>query len=121
MGTNFTWHDLPCNHCGRFDEVHVGKSSAGWCFLFHAYEDEYNVFGFPVRSRADWRRVFTERSGVLVDEYGNEWAEPLLWLAELPAPDVDQLLREDERMRSYRSDPYRRDPEGFRIETGDFS
>lgn len=29
MGTNFYWHDQPCQHCHRHETIHVGKRSAG--------------------------------------------------------------------------------------------
>lgn len=43
MGTNFYLHkplQNACEHCGRHDpkeEIHLGKSSAGWCFSLHVY------------------------------------------------------------------------------------
>jgi hypothetical protein len=30
MGTNYYWHDRPCEHCGRYETIHVGKQSGGW-------------------------------------------------------------------------------------------
>ena len=37
MGTNYYWQESePCAACGRgYEQVHVGKSSAGWCFSLH--------------------------------------------------------------------------------------
>jgi len=43
MGTNYYLRQNTCPHCGRGDEqIHIGKSSAGWCFslqVFEPYED----------------------------------------------------------------------------------
>jgi len=37
LGTNYYWQESePCAACGRgYEQVHVGKSSAGWCFSLH--------------------------------------------------------------------------------------
>jgi hypothetical protein len=35
MSTNFYIRYNICNQCDRYDEIHLGKSSAGWKFLFH--------------------------------------------------------------------------------------
>ncbi|WP_029083452.1 hypothetical protein [Bradyrhizobium sp. th.b2] len=42
MGTNYYATPAPfCPTCGCSDPaIHIGKSSAGWAFLFHGYEDE---------------------------------------------------------------------------------
>jgi len=50
MGTNYYAHFEPCPHCGRAKRVeHIGKSSGGWTFSFHATEE--------IRSWEDWQRV----------------------------------------------------------------
>jgi hypothetical protein len=61
MGTNYYLITAECSHCGRSDRQHIGKSSAGWAFLFQGSED--------IRSYADWLRVLP--SGRIVDEYDN--------------------------------------------------
>jgi hypothetical protein len=38
MGTNYYLHEHTCAWCGRSDEIHIGKSSGGWCFALHIYE-----------------------------------------------------------------------------------
>lgn len=40
MGTNYYCiEDQPCGCCGHVpDPIHIGKSSAGWTFSFHATE-----------------------------------------------------------------------------------
>jgi len=35
MGTNFYVIKNHCSHCGRYENIHLGKSSAGSRFLFH--------------------------------------------------------------------------------------
>ena len=39
MGTNYYIRYNICSCCNRYDEMHIGKSSAGWQFSFHAVED----------------------------------------------------------------------------------
>jgi hypothetical protein len=129
MGTNYYWHDRPCEHCGRYEDIHVGKSQHTWRAYFHAllddehpdwgYQDE-SPFGFPVLSLADWRRVFNERPGELWDEYGRRINDPLAWLAEAkpwqPGPDGWKYLDED--IRSGRG---WLDGEKYRFHAGEFS
>ncbi len=39
MGTNYYLRYNICDCCDRYDEIHVGKSSFGWSFSFHAIDD----------------------------------------------------------------------------------
>ena len=66
MGTNFYWHPRdPCETCRRpFESIHIGKSSAGWCFLLHVTDD--------LRSLDDWKERW--KTGRIVDEYGVEYS-----------------------------------------------
>lgn len=131
MGTNYYWREHPCGSCGRTDELHVGKSSGGWSFGFQAYRHDpddgiVSPAGIPVVSRADWRRVFTEKPGRLFDEYNREIPDPLGWLdeQEVPTPEQQRSERSWERMGSY-WDPNDkdvwRDSEGFRFMAYEFS
>lgn len=128
MGTNFYWHDSPCAGCGRYDEVHVGKRSMGWSFGFRGYRAaEDSVLARPVQARADWRQVFVERRGVLLDEYGAEYPEPLVWLGEIEAPSAEQVRKEGGWLSEQTPSWYRRpehdwrDAEGFRFCDMEFS
>lgn len=38
MGTNYYIHNNKCQICGRYEEIHLGKSSSGWQFSFQ-YND----------------------------------------------------------------------------------
>ena len=63
MGTNYYVKYNQCNHCGRYDEEHIGKSSFGWTFTFHATD--------KIRSWKDWKDFLT--TGIKIfDEYGTE-------------------------------------------------
>ena len=61
MGTNYYHKTNICPQCGRFDEAHIGKSSAGWQFSFRGYPE--------IRSYKDWIKEL-KRNGVIYDEYG---------------------------------------------------
>ena len=64
MGTNYYVEYNQCEHCGRNDRRHIGKSSAGWAFSLRVYPDEgINTFD-------DWKPIFF--AGSIVDEYGND-------------------------------------------------
>jgi hypothetical protein len=126
MGTNYYLRQTACSGCGRYDEFHIGKSSAGWSFSFRGYrpgDDSPGPLGTPVVSREDWVAVLESYPGRVVDEDGEQVADPVGWLRSLPAPDVAQQRREDSRMGPfYRPDGRDwRDPEGFRFYDGEFS
>ncbi len=62
MGLNFYLHRGRCESCGRSDEpLHIGKSSAGWCFLLHVIPE------LGINDLEDWRREW--HSGEIRDEY----------------------------------------------------
>jgi hypothetical protein len=75
MGTNYyhergsvETHRCPrcgdrCERCEGETRTHIGKSSAGWTFSFHATE--------TIRSYRDWLAVL-ESGGRIVNEYGEE-------------------------------------------------
>jgi len=41
MGTNYYTKIKECEHCGRFEEIHLGKSSVGWKFCFNLNGKKY--------------------------------------------------------------------------------
>lgn len=64
MGTNYYLHENICSHCGRGDEpLHIGKSSAGWCFALHVIPER------GLNSLEDWEKKFEK--GTILNEYGN--------------------------------------------------
>ena len=69
MGTNYYARYEICECCKRYEELHIGKSSAGWSFSFRGYSEEYMLYG--VKSFDDWKRVIKEHNMKIYDEYGN--------------------------------------------------
>lgn len=75
MGTNYYLRKPlrnVCEHCGRHDEpeeIHLGKSSLGWCFSLHVY---------PEKSLSDWPEIQSWiesellAGSVIQNEYGDE-------------------------------------------------
>ena len=72
MGTNYYVRipgENPCAHCGRSDndrELHIGKSSAGWCFSLHVMEDDEDG---DLNSWGDWQRLLAAPGVQIRDEY----------------------------------------------------
>lgn len=70
MGTNYylkVYKGKKCDKCGRSDELeelHIGKSSAGWAFLFNPNNNLFNSF-------RDWREVLEKNPNSIFSEYGN--------------------------------------------------
>jgi hypothetical protein len=70
MGTNYYFtpsHAGPCEHCGRSDsaeELHIGKSSCGWCFALHIIPEK------GINDLGDWLAIFQD--GKIRDEYGQD-------------------------------------------------
>ncbi len=73
MGTNYYAEQNCCETCGRgANRLHIGKSSAGWSFSFHAIDEWDSWDDLPVSSYQQWLNWLT-RSGVrIVDEYGQK-------------------------------------------------
>lgn len=69
MGTNYYWRSNPCPTCKHIaEELHIGKSSAGWCFALQVFPDELD----KPQNLEDWKRLFKSSEGDIFDEYGRE-------------------------------------------------
>jgi hypothetical protein len=69
MGTNYYWHESPCETCGRSESLHIGKKSAGWNFLFQGY----NKNDLKIESWTDWQAFLKSdkgSKGSILNEYG---------------------------------------------------
>lgn len=62
MGTNFYVRTNECECCDRFDELHIGKSAAGWSFGFRAHPD------MGITTWQDWKAFIADKT--IADEYG---------------------------------------------------
>lgn len=70
MGTNYYMEFDKCPCCGeRKDSIHIGKSSAGWCFSLHVYPEN------NINTLDDWVGLLLKTvpsQAVIKDEYGDE-------------------------------------------------
>ena len=67
MGTNYYWHEKPpCSSCGRkYEPLHIGKSSAGWCFALHIIPEE------DINDLPDWQKLWDTPGSLIFNEYGD--------------------------------------------------
>lgn len=60
MGTNYYLHDK------EGEELHIGKSSMGWCFLLRVHPEE------GINSLKDWKPHLQDPNSKITNEYGDE-------------------------------------------------
>ena len=65
MGTNYYLYQKPdCETCGRpHPALHIGKSSAGWCFSLHVVPED------RIECLDDWRHLWTQPGALIRNEY----------------------------------------------------
>jgi hypothetical protein len=61
MSTNYELYYNTCTCCGRSDILHIGKSAAGWKFLFRKHVG-------VAENVQQWRDLTAK--GAIIDEYG---------------------------------------------------
>jgi hypothetical protein len=73
MGTNYYAKIDACPTCGHGKEIHIGKSSFGWTFSFHAV-DEWKLpeMECGIRSYKEWLEFLSKPNVKIFDEYGVE-------------------------------------------------
>ncbi len=64
MSTNYYARMQICEKCRRYDELHIGKRSAGWVFSFEAHKDHDMTTYESAMRWLKYERIF--------DEYGEE-------------------------------------------------
>lgn len=71
MGNNFYTRINECDKCGRYNEIHLGKSSAGWQFSF-----QYNGGKFykDIKEMKAWLK-----GKQIWDEYGEKISYKRFW------------------------------------------
>jgi hypothetical protein len=67
MGTNYYLRMNICSNCGRYDELHIGKSSGGWRFMFHGYRELSDEVKFS--SYSDLLQILNTGNYQIYDEY----------------------------------------------------
>ncbi len=62
MGTNYYLRKTKCEQCNSYEELHIGKSSFGWCFSLHVIPE------IGINNLDDWRELFSKYK--IINEYG---------------------------------------------------
>lgn len=73
MGTNY--YAVEKKFSLHRNIIHIGKSSAGWKFLFHGYQNyEYAWDKSPINlnSLEDWKKFLMNKEYGILDEYDEE-------------------------------------------------
>lgn len=86
MGTNYYFHPSEDDkELGFVESIHIGKSSVGWSFIFHGYEQDdlarsigdsdgilyrKKAPNLSIRSKKDWFEIFSNHTGTIKNEYG---------------------------------------------------
>jgi hypothetical protein len=67
VGTNYyLYENAPCNCCGRpYEELHIGKSSAGWVFSLRVYPED------NITTLEHWKERWSKEGVRIVNEYGD--------------------------------------------------
>lgn len=68
MGTNFYFRFNMCDCCDRYDEIHIGKSSGGWQFLFQFVNQTINPKRLDPKSA-----LLNEEKNILVVDSFKKW------------------------------------------------
>jgi hypothetical protein len=71
MGTNFYTKLKECEHCERYEKIHLGKSSGGWQFSFQYNNGEYYK---NVEEMKEWLK-----DKKIINEYGDEESYDDFW------------------------------------------
>lgn len=101
-GFTVAWDGL-CNLEGEYEELHIGKNSFGWRFIFNSL----NYKGLD-----DFKAKFNSETHVIVDEYGRDIA--LDALVALVTATLDFEIQPNQKQEKYNE-------EGFRVYAGEFS
>ncbi len=109
MGTNYYARYKHCASCKRYEEIHIGKSSSGWQFMFHATLD--------IKNYQDWI-TFLSKDGVKIYE---EFSK------EVSLKDFKELVKEkqiaicDNHAEIYKEQGNYVDKEGYSMSPYEFS
>ena len=78
--------------------LHIGKSSAGWCFALHVHPEH------GINTLSDWQEVWRQPNATIVNEYGRAIAADEM-LKEITARSWRGTQQDAEWMRVSRATP----------------
>ena len=144
MGTNYYIRYKICDCCNRYDEFHIGKSSAGWQFSFHAIDhteeilmkhlDPKNMLAddeeyLDIKNFQDWKSFIEKyvtqyKTAKIYNEYDEE--VEVLELLELIEVKREEKRNHAEYMKTeykyvYHAGQDYKDDEGYSFSKGEFS
>jgi len=69
MGTNYYANVKPCKCCKKPEkQMHIGKSSYGWTFTFHAVDEWESIDKKPINSWKRWQEVLSSPDITITNE-----------------------------------------------------
>lgn len=143
MGTNYYIRFNICDCCDRYDELHIGKSSVGWQFTFHAidnsqillreFDPKYmllddNETTIKISSFQEWKSFIEKyvvefKTAKIFNEYDEEEdVQELLGLIELKRSEKNHQAdhMKENNYYSTAGNDYS-DTEGYSFSKGEFS
>ena len=133
MGTNYYYRTNICDcigGCGRYDEKHIGKNSAGWEFSFQGYYNFGDEDKPDIRSFEEWKKEL-QTGGKIFDEYDREtsYEEFIAFVEEMqtgkfnnrPNKNHYDYCKSMQKERYYDMNNDWKDKEGYSFTTHDFS
>lgn len=95
MGMNYYWHDPVSPRENRGNVLHVGKSSAGWCFGLHVYPEH------GINTLDDWVGLFSFPGSWIEDECGDRVSveDMLTKITDRSWPGFPERLLDEEWLR----------------------
>lgn len=115
MGTNYYAHVNTCECCGRFDQLHIGRSR----HILRAYAADEMPDGTAITSWADWCKWIAASGARIVSEYGDACPDVLdQWL---PYPDAADESNSAWAARFGHGLGDYTDPDGFHMSPREFS
>lgn len=114
MGTNYYLIRSECPTCKRHDKLHIGKSSAGWRFIWHGMPDSDP----PIVTNKDWiafLKASVAAGDVIRDEYERKYEVDAFVAMVFSSSDGRSHVSEFHDVRSYL------DPDGQDFLSSNFS
>ena len=118
MGTNYYARYNVCEHCKRYDQIHIGKASVGWQFTFHATEE--------IKSWQDWFIFLFKPDVYIFDEYNEKVTLDNFRELVASKQKPEFLNHAKEAIKRKATDPFWKDeesyldPEGYSMSPGEF-
>ncbi len=109
MGTNYYARINICKCCGKpEEEIHIGKSSAGWTFTFHATE--------KIRSYKEWLKILSKKETEIYNEYDEK-----VYIKDFKRMVENKRTEKNNQARDYPEEGSYLDEEGNSMSLGGFS